>query len=73
MTIGYVKVNAKPLRQALSTWASKWVYLFTHYLQASGKEVLAHPCGTGLPGKQSLYWYEPAFALLVLVVPCWLA
>lgn len=33
MTIGYVKVNAKPLRQALSTWASKWVYLFTHYLQ----------------------------------------
>lgn len=33
MTMGYVKVNAKPLRQALSTWASKWVYLFTHYLQ----------------------------------------
>lgn len=33
MTIGYVKVNAKPLRQALGTWASKWTYLYTHYLQ----------------------------------------
>jgi dynein heavy chain len=33
ITIGFIKVNAKPLRQALSTWASKWVYLFTHYLQ----------------------------------------
>lgn len=26
-------MNAKPLRQALTTWASKWVYLYTHYLQ----------------------------------------
>ncbi len=33
MTIGWVKINAKPLRTALSTWASKWVYLFTHFLQ----------------------------------------
>ncbi len=49
MTIGYVKVNAKPLRQALSTWASKWVYLFTHYLQASEKETLMHPSGIRLP------------------------
>eukprot|EP00798_Chlamydomonas_sp_ICE-L_P004667 gene4667-14864_t len=32
-TIGWVKINAKPLRTALTTWASKWVYLFTHYLQ----------------------------------------
>ncbi len=32
-TIVWVKINAKPLRTALSTWASKWVYLFTHYLQ----------------------------------------
>jgi len=31
--IGFTKVNAKPLKQALATWASKWVYLFTHYLQ----------------------------------------
>ncbi|MEW5311809.1 MAG: hypothetical protein WDW38_003494 [Sanguina aurantia] len=33
MTLGWIKINAKPLRQALSTWASKWVYLFTHFLQ----------------------------------------
>ena len=25
MTINYVKINAKPLRTALTTWASKWV------------------------------------------------
>jgi dynein heavy chain len=31
--IGWIKVNAKPLKQALATWASKWIYLFTHYLQ----------------------------------------
>jgi hypothetical protein len=35
-TVGWVKINAKPLKQALSTWASKWVYLFTHYLQVGG-------------------------------------
>lgn len=34
--IGWVKVNAKPLKQALATWASKWIYLFTHYLQVGG-------------------------------------
>ncbi|KAL6747291.1 flagellar outer dynein arm heavy chain beta [Haematococcus lacustris] len=32
-TVGWVKINAKPLRTALTTWASKWVYLYTHYLQ----------------------------------------
>ncbi|CAD7696266.1 unnamed protein product [Ostreobium quekettii] len=31
--LGWIKVDAKPLKQALSTWASKWVYLYTHYLQ----------------------------------------
>lgn len=30
---GHKQVDAKPLKQALATWASKWVYLFTHYLQ----------------------------------------
>lgn len=24
-TVGWVKINAKPLRTALATWASKWV------------------------------------------------
>ena len=32
-TIGYVKIDAKPIKQALSTWVTKWIYLFTHYLQ----------------------------------------
>jgi hypothetical protein len=32
-SIGWVRVSAKPLKQALATWASKWVYLFTKYLQ----------------------------------------
>ena len=36
-TVGWVRINAKPLKQALSTWASKWVYLFTHYLQVGGR------------------------------------
>jgi dynein heavy chain len=31
--VGFIKVSAKPLKASLSTWASKWVYLFTHYLQ----------------------------------------
>jgi len=31
--IGWVRVSAKPLKQALATWASKWVYVFTKYLQ----------------------------------------
>lgn len=32
-TVGFLKVSAKPLKASLATWASKWVYLFTHYLQ----------------------------------------
>lgn len=31
--VGFIKVSAKPLKASLSMWASKWVYLFTHYLQ----------------------------------------
>jgi hypothetical protein len=31
--VGFIKVSAKPLKNSLSTWASKWSYLFTHYLQ----------------------------------------
>jgi hypothetical protein len=33
--VGFIKVSAKPLKNSLSTWASKWSYLFTHYLQVS--------------------------------------
>eukprot|EP00951_Prasinocladus_malaysianus_P003015 scaffold21499_cov40-Prasinocladus_malaysianus.AAC.1 len=31
-TFGWVKVDAKPIKKALATWATKWTYLFTHYL-----------------------------------------
>ena len=31
--IGWLRVSAKPLKQALATVASKWVYLFTRHLQ----------------------------------------
>lgn len=31
--VGFIKVSAKPLKTSLATWASKWGYLFTHYLQ----------------------------------------
>ena len=31
-TFGWIKVDAKPIKKALATWATKWTYLFTHYL-----------------------------------------
>jgi hypothetical protein len=34
--VGFIKVSVKPLKASLATWASKWVYLFTHYLQVRG-------------------------------------
>ena len=30
--IGWIKVDAKPIKQALATWVTKWVFLFTQYL-----------------------------------------
>lgn len=32
-TIGWLKVDAKPIKQALGTWVTKWIFLYTHYLQ----------------------------------------
>ena len=32
-TIGYLKIDAQPIKQALNTIASKWIYSFTHYIQ----------------------------------------
>ena len=32
-SIGYIKIDAKPIKQALSTWVTKWIYLYTRYLQ----------------------------------------
>ena len=31
-TIGWIRINSKPIKQALSTWVTKWIYLFTNYL-----------------------------------------
>ena len=33
ITAGYIRVDGRPAKQALSTWISKWVYLYTSYLQ----------------------------------------
>ena len=29
---GWIKIDAKPIKQALATWVTKWVFLFTQYL-----------------------------------------
>lgn len=31
--VGFVRVNAQPMKQAISTWVTKWVYLFAQSLQ----------------------------------------
>eukprot|EP00232_Nephroselmis_pyriformis_P019075 CAMPEP_0182900652 /NCGR_PEP_ID=MMETSP0034_2-20130328/28990_1 /TAXON_ID=156128 /ORGANISM="Nephroselmis pyriformis, Strain CCMP717" /LENGTH=4527 /DNA_ID=CAMNT_0025034901 /DNA_START=131 /DNA_END=13711 /DNA_ORIENTATION=+ len=31
-TVGWMKIDAKPIKQALSTWVTKWVFLYTHFL-----------------------------------------
>lgn len=30
--IGWLRVNSQPIKQAMSTWATKWVFMFTQYL-----------------------------------------
>lgn len=31
--IGWLRINAQPIKQALSTWASKWVHVYTSFVQ----------------------------------------
>jgi len=31
--IDFLKVNAQPIKQAISTWVTKWLYMHTQYLQ----------------------------------------
>lgn len=31
--IGYLKVDARPVKQALLAWVTKWIFLFTNYLE----------------------------------------
>jgi hypothetical protein len=50
--VGFIKVSAKPLKASLATWASKWVYLFTHFLQvraAAAASWVAHAHATRGP------------------------
>uniref|UniRef100_K3X576 AAA+ ATPase domain-containing protein n=1 Tax=Globisporangium ultimum (strain ATCC 200006 / CBS 805.95 / DAOM BR144) TaxID=431595 RepID=K3X576_GLOUD len=30
--VGFVRVNSLPIKQTLSTWVTKWIYMFTQYL-----------------------------------------
>ena len=31
-TIGWIKIDAKPIKQALGSWVSKWTYQYQQYL-----------------------------------------
>eukprot|EP00002_Diphylleia_rotans_P013390 TRINITY_DN2619_c0_g1_i7.p1 TRINITY_DN2619_c0_g1~~TRINITY_DN2619_c0_g1_i7.p1 ORF type:complete len:4501 (-),score=1146.89 TRINITY_DN2619_c0_g1_i7:169-13671(-) len=31
-SVGWLRIDARPLKQALSTWATKWIFVFTHHL-----------------------------------------
>ena len=41
---GFLKVDARPLKQALSTWVTKWIYVFTLYLQNKVRHMIELPC-----------------------------
>ena len=30
----FLRINAQPIKQALGTWVTKWMYTYTHYLQS---------------------------------------
>eukprot|EP01038_Epipyxis_sp_PR26KG_P005405 gene5405-7492_t len=32
--IDFIRVNAQPIKQAISTWVTKWLYMHTQYLQS---------------------------------------
>ena len=38
--VGYLRLDAKPTKQAIITWVSRWTYLFTAYLQSKVNAVL---------------------------------
>jgi hypothetical protein len=33
LDIEFVRVDAQPAKQAISTWCTKWLFTFTHHLQ----------------------------------------
>ena len=40
-TRGWLKLDAKPAKQALSTWVTKWMFAFTQHLQDNVINALA--------------------------------
>ena len=48
--LGWIKVDAKPIKQALLTWASKWIYLYTHHLQSKVNDFWGMVWGLGWAG-----------------------
>lgn len=43
-TIGYLKVDARPVKQALLAWVTKWIFLFTNYLEGKVHGIAVHSC-----------------------------
>lgn len=39
--IGWLHINSQPIKQALGTWVTKWVFMYTQHLQSSVKTRLA--------------------------------
>ena len=35
--IGYLKVDARPVKQALLAWVTKWIFLFTNHLEGKAR------------------------------------
>ena len=72
--IGWIKVDARPLKQALLTWTSKWVYLFMRHLHGevrlAGEGGSAGSCGAW----QLLHWggvlWEATRLRLTTTAPC---
>ena len=42
--IDFVRINSQPIKQALSTWVTKWIYLFTSYLQETAATQMRDLC-----------------------------
>ena len=41
MSVGWLKLDSKPAKQALSTWVTKWMFAYTHHLQQTVSSCLA--------------------------------
>ena len=59
-----LRINSQPIKQALSTWATKWIYLYTQYLQEHVEDRLneIHSFIQGTFGSQNEDCYIGAIA-----------